>query len=477
MGQIVEKLANFTIKTQFGDIPQEIVHESKRALLDSIGCAVAALSIDAGKVFVELARRLGGPPESTVMGTRKKVSCINAAFANAELINALDFDAMCVRHALPVIIASSFAMAESTSASGKNLIMAIALGHEVAARIPESTASGYEPIPDQPGKGKLVWASVAGYASSAFGAAAGAGKLLNLDQEKMANAIGAAGYVCMPNVVRKFAVTLPVRMSKYGMFGWGAQGGITAALLAQVGFIGDTDVFEGKFGFLRFTGSMPEWKDPNSLDDLGTKWKQTITFKEYPIFYSGAGVVEQFVKVIEKNNLQPDEIKKVKVKIWPYNTGFNVQNELKTVQDCCFNLPYAIACAAYRIHPTNWLESGVRHDLRILEFVKRVEISGKENEFDLSILGPSQRLQSNFVAEVEANGQIFKEESSHHKGEPRPEYRITDQEIIDKFRNNVSKILSEDQINKSIETIFGLEKLQDVADLAAMLRPVNSKSR
>ena len=135
MRAIAERLADFVTKARFSDMPEDVVHETKRVLLDSIGCAIGGHSMDIGRISVELARRLGGPPESTIIGTGDRVSCVNAAFANGELINALDYDAGSAGHDTPVVIAASLAPVEGVQASGRDLLLAIAIGHEIATRL------------------------------------------------------------------------------------------------------------------------------------------------------------------------------------------------------------------------------------------------------------------------------------------------------------------------------------------------------
>ncbi len=92
MGDLMELLVSFVTKTKFADLPEYIVHETKRALLDCIGCGIGGLRMSRGKICTKIAKKLGGTPESTILGTAGKVSCTNAAFANGELINALDYD-------------------------------------------------------------------------------------------------------------------------------------------------------------------------------------------------------------------------------------------------------------------------------------------------------------------------------------------------------------------------------------------------
>ncbi len=288
MGEITERLADFATKTQFDDLPTDIVHETKRLLLDTIGIALSGHLQDKGRIAGELAKRLGGPPEATVIGTSHRVSCANAAFANGESANALDCDAFCSSHAPPVVVAAPLALAESTQASCKDLILAIALGSEIAERVTLALSGGMAGlmliIDSGPEKGTIQWGDIwHGQASITFGAAVGASKIMNVNQEKMANAIGLAGYLCPPNTARKFFDTAGARMCKYGLSGWQAQSGVTAALLAQIGFTGDTDVFEGEYCFWKYTGAN-EWKSERVAEDLGGewKWKQRLTYKQYP---------------------------------------------------------------------------------------------------------------------------------------------------------------------------------------------------
>jgi len=285
MKNIAEELAAFVKKTDFDALPDEVVHEMKRVFLDSIGCAINGLSTERGSIAIELARRLGGPSESTIIGTSAKVSCVNAAFANGELINALDYDSMSRGiHDVPTLIAAVLAVAESNSASGKDLILGTALSLEVSGRLRTAEAKRI-PIASGPDRGSLQWPTVSGYSRATLAAAAGAGKILNLAPDKIANAIGISGCICPPNIGNKFFRTSPVRMSKYASSGWGAHTGVTSALLAEMGYLGDTSLFDGPYGFWRYTGQ-EEWDSGEVLTGIGTQWCcHRINYKQYPAGY------------------------------------------------------------------------------------------------------------------------------------------------------------------------------------------------
>jgi 2-methylcitrate dehydratase PrpD len=284
MADLMYQIVDFVNRTRFTDLPKAVVHETKRVLLDSIGCALLGHSSGRGKISVQLAKRLGGPPESTIIGKSDRVSSPYAAFANGELINAFDYDAMIGWHLPPIIVPAPLALAESTKASGKELILATALGFEIARRLEKALGPSRDVVPDEtaPDKIRVENALVFGNSSSIFGVIAASGKILGLNQEKMANAMGIGGYISLPSTVAKWRVTTPVKMVKYGSLGWTGNAGITATLLADMGYLGDTDVFEGEFGFWRYAAAR-KWEPEAMLKGLGTEWQcLEASYKRFP---------------------------------------------------------------------------------------------------------------------------------------------------------------------------------------------------
>jgi 2-methylcitrate dehydratase len=140
----------------------------------------------------------------------------------------------------------------------------------------------YSPKESGPEYGKMSFAPVSGHGTSGFGAAIGAGSILKLNVEKMANAIGIAGYASPPSTFRKWTDTVPCRMTKYGPPGFTAEVGVRAALLADKGYYGDTNIFEGDHGYWRFTG-FERWNKDIVVAELGRTWKcREVNYKKYP---------------------------------------------------------------------------------------------------------------------------------------------------------------------------------------------------
>src|SRR5512147_471424 len=88
---LIEMLAQFAIDARFDDLPAEVVTETRRILLDSIGCALAGTTSERGKSGMRLARLIGRNGwDGTVLGTGEKLSTFGAAFANGETMNGFD---------------------------------------------------------------------------------------------------------------------------------------------------------------------------------------------------------------------------------------------------------------------------------------------------------------------------------------------------------------------------------------------------
>src|SRR5512136_3105915 len=136
MGTITQELADFAVETKFEDLPASIVEETKKILMEFIGVGLAALSTDKGKLEAALGKRLGGTPESSIIGLGDKVSSSSAALANGELMITLDYcPNMSFGHDGLFVIPPAMAIAESAGAPGKDLIAAMAAGFEISSRL------------------------------------------------------------------------------------------------------------------------------------------------------------------------------------------------------------------------------------------------------------------------------------------------------------------------------------------------------
>lgn len=452
----LEAIGKFAVGTEWKDLPEPVVHETKRLLLDSIGCGFTGISVDPGKMIITLARRLGGPPESSIIGMGDKVSVSAAVLANGQLINATDYDAFAGGgHGPGFIIPGPLAMAEFTGASGKDLILATALAFEIAVRVKNAVI---------PTDLSFRIREREGYANCNFGAAAGVGKILNLNQEKMMNALSIAGHACEALTWTHVSLQDRGHPLKYGIPGWQGTGAVMAVLLADMGYVGDLDVFNPEHGFWKFLG-YAEWKPENITDGLGQTWKfnaGTVTYKPHICCRIYQAAMDAFYDIIEKNHLATDDIKSVKVirQIGPDWTGLFRNTQIGNIVDAQFSIPYNISCAAHRVKAgVEWQDIDTMRDPKILEFMKKVSVTGPDSS--TSMVG-MQRV------EVEAKGKTFAEERTIARGgavSSTGNIQLTDEELEKKFRHNAVRILSEGQIHRAVKALWNLEKLKTVKEL------------
>jgi 2-methylcitrate dehydratase PrpD len=474
MAGLMDEIARFVIQTRFDDLPPKVIQETKRMLLDSIGCAIAGLFTDKGRCSIQVAYRMAAAPaEATIWGTKDKVSCAAAAFANGELINALDMDGLMfpAGHVPPLVTSAPLAIAESKESSGKDIITALAIAYELSVRIAGALSEWRSFIPEGPDKGKMKVPDIHGTGASIFGGTAAAGKLVKLNEQKISHALGIAGHICPVPSMAKWYYTAPNPMTKYISGGWVSQAEITAVLLAEAGYIGDTTVLDGEYGFWRYYGS-EKWTPEVITKKLGDKWRfpSRAIYKSYPCCRAMHGGLDCLISILENNSLQPQEIDRITIYIDPLVTlpAWRVK-ELQSHVDTQFCSAYPFAAAAFRLKiGAEWQEPANYKNPKILDFMKKISVEAHPDYGKALTEDPRSPLSK--VEVITRGGQKYVEEKNWKKGNPWPDQaRMTDQELREKFRNNVSRILSPDKIDKAVEHLFNLEKLASITELITQL--------
>jgi 2-methylcitrate dehydratase PrpD len=463
---ITGHLARFALETDWRQLPGSIAQEIKRILIDSIGCALGASTTDKGKMNVALARRLGGPPDASIIGLGGKVSCTNAAFANGELILTLDFSSiMAGGHDGAYVIPAVLAMAENVGASGRDLIVATAVGLEISARLARAVGQ-HNITAEAVRRRRASGPGLAGNAYSNFGAAAGAGRLMNLDAKQMSHALGIAGHLCMVLTYGRWAFSERGHMTKYGVPGWQGTGAVTAAMLAEMGYEGDTSVLDDpKRGYAYYVG-YPSWYPEEITPGLGQDWcfNVKLHYKPYPCCGIFHGPLDCFYNLIEEEGLTPDEIQKVIM----YGRGHMdsplfAKKEIQCISDAQFNAGHVFGAAAHRIpRGVDWYDPAAMSNPAIRKFGDKVTFRlhtgyGKELERD-----PLSALSK---VEVVAKGKTFTREVRYRRGSVGTEAALSEAEIVDKFRHNAERVLTRDKTERAVESLLNLEKIDDVAKL------------
>ena len=476
MEKVTEQLADFVSKVGFEDLPPEVVVETKRFLLDTVGCAVAGLSVDKGKVAVKFAKAMGGTPQAAIWGTSDRVSVKDASFANGELINAMDWEDQTTpgAHISGNVIPASFALAEYVAASGKDLILAVAIAHEICCRLASALSGSKEYVAKGPEKGKTIYAEVSGMGYHVLGGAAGAAKMLGLDPNQIAACMGVAGHLSPVPSSMKFYTTKPVAATKYGSRGWTSATEVASALLVQMGYAGDTTVLDGEHGFWKFSGST-KWQPEKLFDKLGKEWRSVNTgYKIYPCCRLIHASVDCFNKILEEKRLAPEDIDKVTVWLDPFaierQATINMNKEITTHLDAQFSFPYVMSVVAHRVNFMDWQDLSSIRDTKIIQFMDKVTFMAYPDYGRIVVDDPQKRWSSR--VEVLAGGGRFVEESILPKGDHSNKLtRLSDEELAEKFRNCSSRALVREKTEEASRTILELEKVAVISDLVKKLTP------
>jgi 2-methylcitrate dehydratase PrpD len=450
----LEALTKLAVDTKWEDIPESAFNELKRLILDSVGCALSGIAVDPGKMFITLGKQIGGTSESSIIGAGDKISCVNAAMVNGQLISAIDYDAMSPgAHTPPYVLASTIAVAEREKITGKDFLLASALGLEINGRVASAVTSGTRFM----GEDKQIhWSSRWGQAASNFGVAAGVGKILKLNQNQMMHAMGTAGHLCQVQTWIRFTFSEHRPMAKYGVPGWQNTGGVIAALLAQMGYMGDLTIFDTKEGFWKYIG-YEGWNPENITNEIGKTWIfSRIVYKFYPCCRQFQTELDCFLKIIADNNLTPDEIEGVKIFGHPtLETPAFTNRELTNIVDIQFGPSYIFSMAAHGIPKgVEWQDMETARSPKIYNFAKKVTYQGAVD------FGKNQISR----VEVVARNKVFKQEKPF-----TDVTKLTEKDLITKYKHNASKILTQNQIDNSINMILDMDKVKNVSTLLPLI--------
>jgi 2-methylcitrate dehydratase PrpD len=453
----MNRLVRFALETRWEDLPPPIIHETKLVLMDSLGCAMAALTTDKGKMHLALARRYGGPPEASVLGTDFKASLPTVVMANGELMFTLDFTATVAGGNEPsYVIPAILAAAESRKVTGKELLLAAAIGLEISSRLARAVGrQAIDPADAQPPLPLELRRT--GNAYSNFGAAAGVCRLLNLDSEKTAHAMGIAGHLCKVLTHGRYGSAGHRWSAKYGVPGWQSTGAITAVLYAEMGYTGDlTQLDDPENGFWYFAGYQ-SWKPEKILSGLGKDWAYSyrMHYKPYPCCSLFHGALDCFYEIMEKNNLKPEEIESLHIygRVGMDHPLYG-NPEIKSIADAQFNPRYFFSVAAHRIPVgVEWVDAATMQNPAILKFMSKVTF--EEN----------RRPDAPSRCDVKARGQLFTAEKRFSHGTVGTPAAIKDEELIAKFRHNATRALSAEKIERAVQAFMQLEKIDNIVKL------------
>jgi 2-methylcitrate dehydratase PrpD len=433
-------------------VPTEVVDYTRRLVFDGIGTLAAATYplVTSSAGIGAFAATHGGPGRATLIGQGMKVDVVNAALANGTRGYAVDMEPHhpeAILHPIAVMLPTALALGEAHGRPGREVIAAVAVGCEVAYRVSMSMSPkalyglGFHP------------SAVCG----AFGAAAAAASLLDLDAEQTVRALGlaalqASGLMAWEDDPREDA--RPFQM------GMAARNGVTAALLAQDGFGGPDRIFDGGHNvldaFSRGASSAP------MLDGLGETWEgvMELAIKPYPCVSFLHPALDALGTLIERHGIEPGTVQAVQLRFAESGSHCVDANPLKSH---CAQYVLPVRLARGRLRFTDLFEDLRRSDAEVARLAGRTRVVRDTGE--LEALFPD--FYAGEVTLTLTDGRSLSERSDIARG--YPEAPLGDAEIEAKFTELVGSVAGAERREALRGAARTLHEAETVDVLAALL--------
>ncbi len=442
-------LARFLAESRWSDIPQPVRHEAKRALLNWLGCALGGCRDQAVERALAALAEFALPRQAALIGRSERLDVLNAALINAMSSNALDYDDTHLRtviHPSAPVAGALLPFVEHRPVSGERLLHAFILGVEAECRIGNSVS---------PGHYDHGW-HITG-TCGVFGAAAAVGKLLGLDAQRMAWALGLAA------TQASGLVEMLGSMAKTLHAGTAARNGIVAALLAGKNFESSDRGIEAPRGFAHVLGGKPDFSAITG--GLGETWEiMQNTYKPYPCGVVLHPVIDGCLELGKHH--APEEIGRVVLKVNPLVLARADRREPRDGPEAKLSVQHCVAVAfVHGAAGVRQFTAACASEPAVAAFRNRVDI-----EEDAAIARDEAMVTLRMK-----DGRTFTAQVSHARGSlERP---MSDADLEAKFRDLAAAGAPRCNANRLIKAVWSLEKTRDASALARLAVPAKGRIR
>jgi 2-methylcitrate dehydratase len=457
MNTLAERMAKFATGLRFEDLPHDVVHEVKRVVIDSLGCALGAWREEPCEVARKVASTMTATPGATVWGTRHVAPPDWAAFANGCLVRYFDYNDtyLSKEPAHPSDnIPASFCAAQAARANGRELIAAIVIAYEVQCRLCDTSsirARGWDHV-----------------TYGAFSTACASSRLMKLSEAQTRHAIGIAG-----------VASAALRQSRVGelshwkgvAFANAARHGVYSAMLARAGMTGPAPIFEGEKGFEKLvSGSLDSVRGPFAKDgaklvpDDGFMIRKSC-IKFWPAEYHSQSAIDCAMKIREQ--LKGATIESVLIEshdasvdiIGSEPEKWRPQNR----ETADHSLPYITAAAlvdgeitSRQFDPQRFTEP------KLVDFVQRVKVVRNK---ELSDMYPGA--VANMVTVKTSDGRTLTQRVNYPPGHAMN--RLTDEQLLSKYHALADPVIGVDRAKAAADWVWKLNEARDLGMLMPLI--------
>jgi 2-methylcitrate dehydratase PrpD len=420
------------------DLPEAVVHESRRGILDWLGCALAGSRHATIPKVLAAMKALGSAGRASVIAHDLKLGHLEAAIVNGQIGHVLDYDDThmdgVVLHTSSPVLAALFSVAESGSFSGRDLVAAYAAGFEAGVRVGKAS----------PGHHDGGWHLTGTLGTIAAGIAVG--RLLGLDAGKMTYALGIAATQAAGMQQNRGT------MSKSFHAGKAASNGVLAGFLAREGIDSSDEIIEGKRGFSRTfsSGSQPE----ALLDGLGRDWQILRNgYKPYACGIVVHPLIDGMIALRRRGGIDPARIERVEITVNPAAVRITGVAEPQTGLQSKFSIYHSAA--------VSFLDGNAGIGQYSNERALAPEVVALRRKVQVSVDEGFRRDEAH-VAIVD--GQDRHEAHVDHAA-GTVDNPMSDAALKDKFLANAEAAVGGARAREIADTVWTVERLPDVREL------------
>ena len=450
---VTARMSCWAADLEYEQLSPEAIHQAKRFVLDSMGCAFGGYQQHDVKIALEVLDEIAAPGPATVIGSGRRVDPVSASFANALMIRCMDYNDIYWKQdpSHPSdLFPAAIACCERSRSGGKELIVGLVLGHEFEMRLCEAAF---------PGIRERGWHHAT---LTAFVSPIVAGRALHLPWQQIQHAIGiSASRHCTLGAVTAGKLT----MMKNTVDPLATQSGVLSALLAEKGYSGPEHVIDGKEGLTHVF--KPDWKLNLLTDGLGESWRITqCGMKAFPTEALTHTAISAVLDLVKNNDLHPDQVEKIQIRSLARAADIlsdPSKYDPRTKETADHSLPYVVAAALVerQVTPAQFAKEKIM-DPRIREQLRKIEVVA-----DPEIEKVFPALQRVIVHINSKDGRSYSKQLDFPKGDPRNP--LTDMEVEEKFAALAEGVLSSNAQERVKEAVWNLERVGSVTELMELM--------
>jgi 2-methylcitrate dehydratase PrpD len=444
-------LASYIVTNRLDDIPEDVRHEARRAIVNYMGCAVGGSGHPAVDIAIRALGPYAGRPTTSILGRPERLDPLHASLMNGISSHVYDYDDTTPKnysHPSSPVASALFAYASVNPVSGRDFMHAFILGFEAESRVANAV---------YPAHYDVGW-HITG-TSGVFGAASAIGRLLGLSVGEMIWAIGLAATQAA-GLREMFG-----SMGKAFHPGRSAQNGYAAALLAKEGFTSGEHGIEGPRGFAAVQAATYDLS--KITNGLGVDFDLRVnTYKPFPCGIVNHPTIDGAIQIHDAHRIEPEAIAAVRLRVAPLVMDLcNQQGITKGLQGK-FSVYHGAAVGLVRGKAglAEYTDDAVNdHDVKRVR--ERTTAVG-----DPSVTEDQARLEVELVG-----GQVielFVEKSLGNLNRP-----MTDRQLDTKFRDQAVLALPAGQVDTLLDLCWRIDGLSDVNEVVAAAVPAAAAAR